>query len=45
VVTYDTWDLFYDLVKETNGDLKNFEDHGAWPALIDEFMMYAEGKF
>lgn len=34
----DTWDLFYELVKTTNGDLKNFVDDGSWPSLIDEFV-------
>ena len=44
VITFDTWDLFYDLVTETKGELKNFEDHGAWPVLVDEFMMFYESK-
>lgn len=38
VVTKDTWDLFYDFVKQTRGDLRNFEDDGTWPTLIDEFV-------
>lgn len=42
VITRDTWDLFYDLVKQTNGDLKNFVDDGAWPSQIDEFIAYTQ---
>ena len=38
VVTKDTWNLFYDLVKQTQGDIAKFEDDGAWPSLIDEFI-------
>ena len=37
VVSKDTWDLFYDLVTQTNGDFDKFEDDGCWPVLIDEF--------
>lgn len=40
VITKDTWDLFYDLVKETGGKIENFEDNGAWPILIDEFVEF-----
>ena len=42
VVTRDTWDLFFDLVKQTKGDLANFVDDGAWPSQIDEFILYCE---
>ena len=35
VITRDTWDLFWDFNKTTRGNLANFEDDGAWPALID----------
>ena len=40
VVTKDTWDLFYDLVTQTKGDMQNFEDDGCWPVLIDQFHEY-----
>lgn len=42
VITRDTWDLFFDLVKQTKGDLKNFVDDGAWPSQIDEFILYTQ---
>ena len=43
-VTKDTWDLFYDLVKQTKGDIKNFVDDGAWPSLVDAFIIWREKK-
>lgn len=42
VVTKDTWDLFYDLVNQTNGNMANFEDDGCWPVLIDQFNEYIQ---
>ena len=42
VITRDVWDLFYDLVKQTSGNMENFEDDGAWPVLIDEFVAFIE---
>ena len=42
VITKDTWDLFYDLVKQTRGNIANFEDDGAWPSMIDEFVAYLQ---
>ena len=39
-ITKDTWELFYELVEQTNGDLIKFEDDGAWPVLIDQFYTY-----
>lgn len=40
VITQDCWDLFYDLVKQTDGDIKKFVDDGAWPSMVDEFVAY-----
>lgn len=42
-MTKDTWDLFYDLVKQTRGEIGNFEDDGCWPALIDDFVAFNAG--
>ena len=39
-ISKDTWDLFYNLVDQTNGDFGFFEDDGCWPVLIDEFNAY-----
>ena len=38
VITRDTWDLFWDLNQQTSGNFSNFEDDGAWPTIIDEFV-------
>ena len=38
VVTKDTWEQFYQLVKSTGGNIANFEDDGTWPVMIDEFV-------
>lgn len=32
--------MFYELFKQTGGDLTKFEDDGAWPLIIDEFILY-----
>ena len=37
-ISRDVWALFYDLVDQTKGNLANFEDDGAWPALVDQFI-------
>ena len=44
VVTRDTWDLFYDLIKQTNGNIANFVDDGAWPSMIDQFVESLNGQ-
>ena len=36
-ISKDLWNQFYDLVSETQGDMKNFVDDGCWSSLIDEF--------
>ena len=40
VITRDTWDLFWDLNQQTSGNFNNFEDDGAWPTIIDEFVEF-----
>jgi len=40
VITKDTWNLFYDLIKQTRGNIANFEDDGAWPTMIDNFVEF-----
>jgi hypothetical protein len=42
VVTKDLWNEFSKLVEQTNGDINNFEDDGAWPVMIDEFIEYLQ---
>lgn len=38
VLERDCYNVFYDLIEETKGDLANFLDDGTWPPLIDEFV-------
>ena len=44
VVTRDNWDLFFELNKQTGGNLANFEDDGGWPTTFDDFIEYMENK-
>jgi len=39
VLERDCYNMFYDLVKATKGDMANFAavDDGTWPPLFDEF--------
>ena len=38
VLERDCYNMFYELVDQTNGDLANFVDDGTWPPLFDEFI-------
>lgn len=37
-VSYDLWKMSYEFARDVKSDLSNFEDDGAWPALIDDFV-------
>ena len=39
VIKKDQWGMFYELVKQTNGDFSVFAqvDDGTWPGIIDDF--------
>lgn len=40
VATKDTWDMFYELIDQTRGELTNFQDDGTWPPIIDAFVAF-----
>ena len=44
IVKRDVWDMFFMINRDTNGDMKNFEDDGTWASTIDEFVEFYHQK-
>lgn len=43
-VTRDSFALLLDFAMIVDGDFSNYEEDGAWPVLLDEFVEYAKAK-
>lgn len=39
-ISKDTWEMIWELIKQTNGNMKNFVDDGTWPSIIDRFVSF-----
>ncbi|KAJ3700593.1 hypothetical protein LUZ61_004298 [Rhynchospora tenuis] len=40
VISRDTWSQLLEFVKTIDPQLSNYDEEGAWPYLIDEFVEY-----
>ena len=43
-VTKDVWDMLLTFSKSINEDMSNFDEDGAWPVLLDDFVEWHREK-
>lgn len=41
-ITKDTWFQLFEFAKQFGDDLSNYDENGAWPYLIDEFVEWRQ---
>jgi hypothetical protein len=44
VVTKDVWDMLLTFVNDVDADMSNYDDDGAWPVMIDDFVEWYREK-